>query len=454
MRSFKPQRTQSIYVENCIALCNSVLFSVFLCGKKCVRKKIILILLILLSLQSFDSYAIKRFPKPEFESGHVQPPTVTPAPRAEILEYLDIFVLIVSLSLVTWFILKKRSRRGVFWMSVFAVLYFGFYREGCICAVGSVQNATLALFNSAYSIPISALLFFIIPLLYTLFFGRTFCAGICPLGAIQDIFAFRPISIKLWLEKVLGIIPFIYLGLSILYAATGTDFIICRYDPFVGFFRFDATFMMFCIGAILLIIGIFIARPYCRFLCPYGAILNLVSMFSFRHMTITPKECINCKLCENSCPFEAINKPTLLKEKEKTDTSVKRFFLLSFIVPVLVVAGGFIGAGFHENLAIVNKKVRLADELINNTNYGLKNKDAIEIAAFKESGKTNEIVIAEASEILKSFYIGSWILGAFIGLVFGLTLISLIKFRFHADYTPNKATCLSCARCMEHCPIK
>lgn len=417
-------------------------------------KTLLLFSVILLSIPSFNSFAIKRFPKPEFESGHVQPQTVTPAPRIEMLEYLDIFVLIASLSLITWFILKKRSRKGVFWMSVLAVLYFGFYREGCICSVGSVQNVTLALFNSAYSIPISALLFFVVPLLYTLFFGRTFCAGICPLGAIQDIFAFRPMAIKLWLEKVLGIIPFIYLGLSIIYAATGTDFIICRYDPFVGFFRFDATFMMFGIGAILLIIGIFIARPYCRFLCPYGAILNLVSRFSFRHMTITPKECINCKLCANSCPFEAINKPTFLKEKEKIEKSVKRFFLLSFIVPVLVVAGGFIGAGFHENLAIVNKKVRLAEELVNNTNYGLKNKDAIEIAAFKESGKTKEMVIAEASEILKSFYIGSWILGAFIGLVFGLTLISLIKFRFHADYTPNKATCLSCGRCMEHCPIK
>ncbi|OFX61846.1 MAG: hypothetical protein A2046_07420 [Bacteroidetes bacterium GWA2_30_7] len=420
----------------------------------CVRKKILQILLILLSIQSFNTFAIKRFPKPEFESGHIQPHTVTPTPRAEILEYLDVFVLISSLSLITWFILKKRSRKGAFWMSVFAVLYFGFYREGCVCAVGSVQNVTLALFNSAYNIPVSALLFFVIPLIYTLFFGRTFCAGICPLGAIQDIFAFQPMHLKLWLEKVLGIIPFIYLGLSLLYAATGTDFIICRYDPFVGFFRFDATFMMFSIGAILLIIGIFIARPYCRFLCPYGAILNLVSRFSFKHLTITPKECINCRLCENSCPFEAINKPTLLKEKEKTETSVRRFFLLSIIVPVLVIAGGFIGANFHENLAIVNKKVRLADELINNTNYGLKNKDAIEIAAFKESGKTNEMVVTDAKSILNEFYIGGTLLGAFIGLVFGLTLISLTRFRYHADYTPNKATCLSCGRCMEHCPIK
>lgn len=444
--NIRPQSTQSSHAENRKAQCNSVFSSVFLC----VKKKILLILLILISLNSF---AIKRFPKPEFESGHIQPQTITPTPRYEILEYLDIFVLIASLSIITWVILKKRSRRGVFWMSVFAVLYFGFYREGCICSVGSVQNVTLALFNSVYSISISALLFFVVPLLYTLFFGRTFCAGICPLGAIQDIFAFRPISIKLWLEKVLGIIPFIYLGLSILYAATGTDFIICRYDPFVGFFRFDATFMMFSIGGILLIIGIFIARPYCRFLCPYGAILNLVSRFSFSHMTITPKECINCKLCENSCPFEAINKPTTIKEKEKTETSVRRFFLLSFIVPFLVIAGGFIGANFHENLAIVNKKVKLANELANNTNYGVKDKDSIEIAAFKTSGKTKEMVFAEASEILKSFYIGSWILGVFIGLVFGLTLISLIKFKYHADYTPNKATCLSCARCMDYCPV-
>ncbi len=418
-----------------------------------INRIFIFILFSILSLQTIDLSAKNRFPKPEFESGHVQPETITPGPRALILEYLDVIVLIASLSLITWVILKKRSRKGVFWMSVFSILYFGFYREGCICAVGSIQNVTLALFKSSYHIPITALLFFVIPVLYTLFFGRTFCAGICPLGAVQDIVAFRPLSIIAWLEKVLGIIPFIYLALAILYAATGTDFVICRYDPFVGFYRLDATFTMFAIGGILLLIGIFIARPYCRFLCPYGALLNLVSRFSFKHMTITPAACINCRLCENSCPFGAINMPALVKEKEKTEVIVRRYILLSILVPVLVFAGGYVASNFHENLAMVNPKVKLANELMNNTNYGLKNKEAIEITGFKSSGQSVEKLYSEANAIIHEFYVGSWFLGGFIGLVFGLTLVSLTVFKYHSDYTPNKATCLSCARCMDSCPV-
>ena len=157
-----------------------------------------IILIIIIGIQLSTVFSQQRFPKPEFESGHTQPPLILTEPRSVFLEYLDVFVLIASLSLMTWFVLKRRSRNGVFWLTLFSIAYFGFYREGCICSIGSIQNVTLALFNPAYSIPVTAIAFFIIPLIYTLFFGRTFCAGICPLGAIQDIFVFKPINLKSW----------------------------------------------------------------------------------------------------------------------------------------------------------------------------------------------------------------------------------------------------------------
>lgn len=418
-----------------------------------IRRILLLIVFILSGSVASVSFAINRFPKPEFESGHQQPQTMMPVPRSVLMEYADAFVLLASLSLVTWFVLKKRNRKGVFYMTVFSVLYFGFYRKGCICAVGSIQNISMAMFNHDYVLPLTALIFFVLPLIFTLLFGRTFCAGVCPLGAIQDLVAFKPVTVRSWVEKMLGIIPFIYLAFAVLYSATATDFIICRYDPFVGFYRIDAGFGMLITGALMLFTGVFIARPYCRYLCPYGAILSIISRLSYRHMTITPAACINCRLCENSCPYGAINKPVTLKDKESNEVIVRRYFLFMILIPFLAVAGGFISSRFYHNLAMANKKVHLAYEIKNNSNFGVKNKEAVEITGFKSSGEPLIKLYSDADRIESEFYIGSWFLGAFIGLIFGFTLLGLSVFKYHTDYNPDKATCHSCARCMKYCPV-
>lgn len=418
-----------------------------------MKKRFLILLFILITGIQFSTvFAQQRFPKPEFESGHTQPPTLTPEARAPLLEYLDMLVLLASLSIVSWLVLKKRSRKGVFWMSIFSILYFGFFREGCVCSVGSLQNVVLAIFNPNYKIPISVIVFFSLPLIFTLFYGRTFCAAVCPLGAIQDVFLLRPISMKKWLQSVLGMIPYIYLGLSILYAATSTDFIICRYDPFIGIYRLDATFMMFALGGVFLLISIFIGRPYCRFLCPYGVLLNLTSKLSKKHLTITPSNCIQCRLCEDSCPFGAIDEPEEAKAVEARRVTIKRYSWLIILIPVLMFIGGWTTANFHETLAKVNPKVRIAS-IIHDTPEVLDEDMTLDIDAFRDSGKSNEELFMEAADIVGDFYLGGWILGAFLGLVFGLILARLTIIRYRTDYTPNRGECFSCARCVDYCPV-
>lgn len=418
------------------------------------RKAQFFTLMLVISLLAFNALGIQRFPKPEFESGYKVPATQVTRVQPVIYEYVDLFVFIGCMSLITWLILKKRSRKAVFWISVFSLLYFGFYRKGCICPVGSLQNITMALFNPQYSIPLTAIAFFVVPLGFTLFFGRTFCAGVCPLGAIQDLFALRPISLKPWIRYLLGLIPFIYLGLAVLYAATGTDFIICRYDPFVGFFRHNGSSLMFIIGGVLLITGIFIARPYCRFFCPYGVLLNLVSRVSRRHLSIAGGKCINCKLCENACPYDAIDKPTGLGVKSDNRELVKKLIVYGLITPLLVVLSGWTVSKYHDDFARVNFKVRLAGELMTraiNEETGIA---PVEVTTFQSSGIPVENLYKEAAGIVRKFYAGSWIIGGFIGLVFGLTLARLTIFRYRDEYLANKGNCYSCARCLEYCPVK
>jgi ferredoxin len=404
-------------------------------------------------LMTLQVFAVQRFPKPEFESGHVYPQTLIPGARAMILSVVDVAVLVGSLILVTWLVIRKRSRLGVFAVSMFSLIYFGFYREGCVCSIGSIQNMSLALFSSGYAVSLTIVAFFLLPLIFTLFYGRTFCAGVCPFGALQDLVAFRPQKLGTRLNAVLGVIPYLYLGLAVLYAATGTDFIICRYDPFVGIFRFNATFGMFLFAALLLISGIFIARPYCRFLCPYGVLLNWVSRFSRKHMTITPAECIRCRLCEDSCPYDAIDIPLTYKDTETRQSRTRKFMLISLLIPVLVAAGGFGGSLLSGTLASIHPSVKLARQVLTPEEQRVR-PETFELTALRSSGKQPEQLYGEVKIILQKFNTGGWILGGYTGLVFGLLIAGRMIRRLKSDYVPNKATCFSCGKCIDYCPVR
>ena len=396
----------------------------------------------------------QRFPKPEFESGYEQPSPETPEPRSSMMEYFDVMVLLFVLALASWLAVRRRSRRGIVWLSLFTLIYFGFYREGCICPIGSIQNMALAFFDPGYTISLTVLLFFLLPLLFALFYGRVFCAGACPLGAVQDLLVVKPVSVPPWVNKTIGYIPYVYLSLAVLFAATGTDFIICRYDPFVGFFRMDGPFLMIMLGIIFLLGGMFFARPYCRVFCPYGVLLGWMSRYSKSHLSITPSECIQCKLCANSCPFDAIDYPSDEKERPAVTSisNLRKFIISALLIPFWILAGGFIGSKAHIYLSKANSKVYLAELLIARPELK-EDIDNIDIQTFLQSGKSMNELVEEAKLIRKKFNNGGLIMGGFLGLVLGIMLMNQIIFRKRSDYTANKTDCFSCGRCMDYCPV-
>jgi len=395
---------------------------------------------------------IERFPPPDFvETDHVIPSPTTPGPRQDAYEYIDAVVLLAALGLASYLVLKKRSRSAILALTIFSLLYFGFWRVGCVCAVGSPQNIALSIFSTDYVVPITVVTFFLLPLVFTLFFGRTFCAAVCPLGAVQDLVLQYPVKVPTWLESGLRLFAYIYLGAAILFAATGSAFIICRYDPFISIFRLSGNLNILILGGCLLLIGVFVGRPYCRFICPYGVILRNLSRLSKWRVTITPDECIHCRLCEDSCPFEAIRKPTAQWPVQEYLVAKKRLVFLLLLLPVLVFLGGWAGSSLKGVTSQAHETVRLAKQIY------LEEAGQIEevtdgSTAFRATGQKIEELYQQASNIRARFEIGGWILGGFIGLAIGLKLIGLSVWRQRTDYEADRASCLACGRCFKYCP--
>jgi len=241
--------------------------------------------------------------------GYVAPTVQHPRPRAAAWQVFDVVLLAGALGLASWLAIRRRHRGGLVALTTACVLYFGFYREGCICPIGSTQNVAVALVDHTYAVPYYVIFLFVLPLFAALLFGRVFCAGVCPLGAIQELVALRPIDVPAKVDRALGWLKWVYLGAAVYFAvlpAVERDFVICRYDPFVGLFRFTGAAWLLMVGGVFLVAGIFVGRPYCRWLCPYGALLSALSRYAWRPFSITPDRELDCGLCQGACPYGAI----------------------------------------------------------------------------------------------------------------------------------------------------
>ena len=71
----------------------------------------------------------------------------------------------------------------------------------------------------------------------------------------------KPLRVPRWLDQALGLLRYFYLGLAVLFAAMGAAYVICRYDPFVSFFRMSARFEIWIWSGAVLGLSLFVGRP-------------------------------------------------------------------------------------------------------------------------------------------------------------------------------------------------
>ncbi|WP_186429055.1 4Fe-4S binding protein [Clostridium sp. BSD9I1] len=186
-----------------------------------------------------------------------------------------------------------------------------------LCPFGGMETLYSLIANGNYikKIEPSSLILLGATLLITIVIGRAFCGYICPLGTIQTLLNKLAKKLKIKqvkphgkVDKVLRYVKYIVLFLILFITYKSGELILRPYDPWAVFMHLGSgteIFEEFLIGFIILIAillsSMFIERAWCRYLCPLGATLALLTPLSIFKVRRSDSKCIGCKACTKNC---------------------------------------------------------------------------------------------------------------------------------------------------------
>ena len=263
--------------------------------------------------------------------GLVRESKLTDWQRAWVGQAFNIFVLVMLLVVVSAVLVFKhvivRRRQLYRWvrLSILVVV---------LVWLGWIAGAQLSIVNVfAYAQAIagrlewSTLLFeplIVILVVYTalslILLGRgVFCGWLCPFGAFQELlsqlarFARVPqltpsftLNEGLWAVKYLVVIGLA--AVSVLWSME-LGLLGAEVEPFKTAItlKFERPWPYAVYAILLLVVGLFMERFFCRFLCPLGGVLAFLGRFRlFQWLKRRPECGAPCHICEVSCPVQAI----------------------------------------------------------------------------------------------------------------------------------------------------
>jgi NosR/NirI family nitrous oxide reductase transcriptional regulator len=224
---------------------------------------------------------------------------------------IGLFAGFATLALVSFF---RKSIPLKYATLVAAVVYLGVYKSQLLSIVNifGVMGGNLPIFRHN----LGWYFFALFSVVTTVLFGRLYCGRVCAYGALTQLLdpvvpaRFR-YDVPLRIERQASKIKYGILGGVLVYFLVSRDMSIYRYvEPFWMFTGHETTAMWIALG-VLLTATVVVRNLYCRFLCPLGAALGLLSkltIFGIKRWS----ECKTCKLCEKTCQWGAIEGPKII----------------------------------------------------------------------------------------------------------------------------------------------
>jgi ferredoxin-type protein NapH len=193
-----------------------------------------------------------------------------------------------------------------------------FHCYACPLSTFACPIGIIAQFSALHFFPLIA-----VGLLVTVgaLFGSLVCGWACPFGFLQDLAAKVPTR-RFDLPKIAGHLRYVMLTGTVLaipyFFGEGHPLFVCRICP-AGALEAAVPNMIgqviagerivwpnaakLTILALFLIAIFFMRRPWCRLLCPLGAIFTLFNRFSAFFLRFDTEECTHCERCHKLCKF-------------------------------------------------------------------------------------------------------------------------------------------------------
>ncbi|HKB10551.1 MAG TPA: 4Fe-4S binding protein [Vicinamibacterales bacterium] len=240
---------------------------------------------------------------------------------------LSLLAAFIALTMVSFF---RKSVRLKYVTLTAAVAYLGFMKSSLVSISDVFRLTDLSLPPFKYSL--TWYLFSLFVVASTILWGRLYCGRVCAFGALtQLIDALVPARLRIELPRTIerraawikyGVLA----AVMVYYLVTKDVASPIRYaEPFWMFGLFGTTGMWIGLG-VLLLATVFIRNLYCRFLCPVGATLGLLSSLTVFRIKRW-RECNTCKICEKTCEWGAIRGPQIVKRECVRCDDCERLYL-------------------------------------------------------------------------------------------------------------------------------
>ncbi len=245
-------------------------------------------------------------------------------PQALDLALLTAFI---AFALVSFF---RKSVALKYIALAVAVGYMGFVKSSLVSISDVFRLTDLSLPPFRYSLAWYLFSGFVV--VSTVLWGRLYCGRICAFGALTQLMdAVVPKRIRVdvppAIERRAVLVKYGVLAVVVGYYVATKDLAspVQYAEPFWMFSLFGTTAMWIALG-LLLAATVFVRNVYCRFLCPVGAALGILSnltVFRIKRWS----ECNTCKICEKTCEWGAIRGPKILKTECVRCDDCERLYL-------------------------------------------------------------------------------------------------------------------------------